>query len=395
MTTAPAAAEDLSGLSDAERRRGVVVAIACVAAFGASAGLSFPLFSVLMDRIGWSEAFVGLNTAMMAASSLLVGPIVPKLLARHGMRSVLAIAIVVTAASLGGVYFAGTSKALWFLCRFGIGAGGVVVFIASELWINMNAEPEKRGAALGAYATALAAGFASGPIALEVTGYDGWPPFLAATAMILVALGPLAIVRAPRVSADHGGAGAIAPLVAQAPAIFSAPAVFAAAEASIMSLAPLYVIALGYGEDAAGRLIIVYGAGTVAIQWLLGRGADAFGAVRMLFFCAGVGVLGAALTPAAAASLYGFYVLLFIWGGVIVGVYTVGLALMGDRFAGPTLTTANTGFVLGYNVGALIGPALAGVAMAAGGPQALPATLAGLFALYLTLLFARRRSETP
>ena len=389
------ASEDASPLSERERRLGVIAAIACVSAFGASAGLSLPFFSVLMERLGWSEALIGLNTATMAVGSLVFGPMTPGWMRRYGLRPVLAIAILVTAIGFGGIFFAGASKAAWFFFRLCIGAGGVVVFIASELWINLNVKPERRGAALGAYATALAGGFASGPIALELTGYEGAAPFIVATAMILAALIPVALVRAPVVEGHEGAAGRMLPLVKRAPAIFSASAVFAATEATIMSLVPVYVIALGLGQAAAGRVVVVYGLGTICTQWLIGRGVDRFGPVPMLIGCASVGLAGALATPFAAATLPSLYALLFFWGGVIVGVYTVGLSLLGDRFTGQLLPPANTGFVMGYNVGALIGPALAGFGMALFGPQGLPATLAALFALYLALIVARRGEETP
>jgi len=389
---APAAAE----LTERERKLGIAAAIACITAFGASAGLSFPFFSVLMDGFGWSRTLIGLNTAMMAVASLAAAPFAPGLIRTVGLRAFLVAGAVITASGVGGIYFAGESVAIWFFFRLLIGVGGVMSFIGSEIWINMNAAPARRGAALGWYATALAGGFASGPIMLEITGYEGAAPFIAGVALILLAIPPVLAVKAPAAGSDRKGeARRIPSLARRAPAIFSAPATFAASEATIMSLVPVYVIALGFGDATANRVITVYGVGTIATQWLIGRMADRAGPVAALIGCAAVGVAGAALLPLASGSLAWLYPLLFLWGGVIVGVYTVGLALLGDRFPRDELSTANTGFVMSYNVGALIGPFLAGASMDLFGPQGLPVTLAGVFALYLALAISRRRAETP
>jgi hypothetical protein len=54
---------------------------------------------------------------------------------------------------------------------------------------------------------------------------------------------------------------------------------------------------------------------------------------------------------------------LFVWGGVFVGVYTLMMAIVGSRFAGAELVGIYAAMWLVWGVGALLGPALAGVAI--------------------------------
>lgn len=52
-------------------------------------------------------------------------------------------------------------------------------------------------------------------------------------------------------------------------------------------------------------------------------------------------------------------------------MYTVGLTLLGQRFQGSALISANAGFVVLYEIGALGGPPLSGYAMDLWNPHGL------------------------
>jgi MFS family permease len=54
---------------------------------------------------------------------------------------------------------------------------------------------------------------------------------------------------------------------------------------------------------------------------------------------------------------------LFLWGGVFVGIYTLMMALVGSRFDGADLVGIYAVMGLVWGVGALLGPALAGISM--------------------------------
>jgi MFS family permease len=80
-----------------------------------------------------------------------------------------------------------------------------------------------------------------------------------------------------------------------------------------------------------------------------------------------------------------FALSLFIYGGAVVGLYTVGLTLLGQRFRGADLAAANSAFVLMYSTGALLGPPLSGLAMDLWNPHGLIAAMGGMCAIYLLI----------
>jgi hypothetical protein len=85
-----------------------------------------------------------------------------------------------------------------------------------------------------------------------------------------------------------------------------------------------------------------------------------------------------------------FYLLLLLWGGVILGIYTIGLTILGERFQGDTLASANAGFILLYCLGLLIGPAGEGAALDAWNPHGLMVVLGAISAVYTGFLLFRR-----
>ena len=85
---------------------------------------------------------------------------------------------------------------------------------------------------------------------------------------------------------------------------------------------------------------------------------------------------------------------LALWIGLFSGVYIVAMALVGERFRGPDLVTANAAMGLLWGLGSLTGPALSGAAMDIWDPDGFPGTLAAFTALVLLLTVWRRLRAT-
>jgi hypothetical protein len=49
--------------------------------------------------------------------------------------------------------------------------------------------------------------------------------------------------------------------------------------------------------------------------------------------------------------------MLFLWGAVAFGVYTVALAELGDRFSGSMLLAGNATFAMMWGIGGIVGDA--------------------------------------
>src|SRR5262249_13311687 len=151
------------------------------------------------------------NAAMFPLAVLLVGPVLPRLLAWLGSLRALYLGLSLTALSvLLMPVFPGLGA--WFALRFLSGAAASIQWVISETWLNIIATDRDRGRIMGLYASVLAAGFALGPLMIGAVGIEGVLPFLLVA--LAIALGALPIAFAaglvPPMPTHHRGSLAAA-----------------------------------------------------------------------------------------------------------------------------------------------------------------------------------------
>ncbi|WP_349370459.1 MFS transporter [Salinarimonas sp.] len=376
---------------DRSRMASIAAAIGCITAVGVGLSLSVPLLSLEMERMGVSGAGIGANTAIAGLAAVMVVPFAPRLAARFGVGALLWTAVAVAAASMIAfkLFF---SFGAWFPLRFVFSAAIGVLFVLSEFWINAIAPPARRGLVNGVYATVLALGFAAGPAVLALVGTSGWPPYIAGAALICVASLPLLLARGMSPAIGHGGGRSVKAMIAIAPVATLAALVFGAVETGGFAILPVYGVALGLTPESAAFLVSIVALGNVALQIPIGLLSDRVDRRLLLLVAALVGVAGSAAMPLAAGDPIAFPALLFVWGGVVGALYTVGLAHLGARFTGPDLASANAAFVILYNVGMIVGPPAIGGGLDLVRPHGFAYVLALMFAAYLVLIVGRMAS---
>lgn len=370
----------------------ITAAIACIVAVGIGLSLSIPLISFALDAKGASRTVIGLNSAMGGVATLVCAPFISGWARRFGVRPVLLWAV-----ALGIVSFLGFLVIeplwAWFPLRFVFGVALTVLFVLSEYWINAVAPEERRGLVLSIYVTALSLGFAAGPQILTMVGTSGPAPYLVGSALFAISMLPVLIARGVAPSIEEEPSRGFAAFLWAAPAATLAALVFGAAETGAFALLPLYGIATGLDVAAATTLVSFVSLGNLVFQVPLGLVADRIDRRVVLLFCASVGAIGMATMAFVPMSRTALLILLFVWGGIVAGLYTVGLAHLGGRFRGADLAQANAAFVVMYSAGLIVGPPLAGFGMDLWPPTGLPATLAALFAAYVVVVVFRLRSS--
>jgi MFS family permease len=356
-----AAVEDIGARR--ARQRGLAGVIGTTFGVGVAVGAIVPLLSLLLEQRGYNAAEIGINAAMAPVGSGFFSLAVPRILARIGLLKGIIISISLTAALL--LLFPIFDRYLvWCLIRLATGCIGVVHWIASETWLNMLAREKSRSRVMGLYATVMALGFASGPVLLALTGTEGRLPFIAIAGAALFALVPLLLIgRAPpalegEMHLDIFGAARSVPLV------IAAALAAGFIDTALFTLIPVYGVRAGQTQELAVLTLGVFTAGNLFLQYPLGWIADRTDRRWTAIATAAIVGLGAIAFPLMLPQPgAGFWTMLFVWGGVSWGLYGLGLALLGDRFRPEQLAAANAAFVMTYQVGAITGPVLAGVAL--------------------------------
>jgi MFS family permease len=340
--------------------RATVVATAAI--FGLTCSLSSALIAIDLAEMGFSETVIGANASMHAVGVLAAAFFLPGIASLLGMRRTILAGLALSALILLLFplmpYFW-----LWFPLRILLGASSEALFALSETWLNALSSEATRARAMAVYTAVLSLGFALGPVILSIVGTDGAAPYI--TGASLAAFAALLIVssriHAPAVEKPaHANPVRFMKL---SPPAMAVTALNAAVETAGLTFLTLYAVNLGWDEPQATRLMSCIMAGAMVLQLPIGWLGDKMDRRRLIILLAAAAALGALIWPAALASPLATYGLLFVWGGLFVGIYTIMLAIVGSRFSGGELIGlyASMGFMWG--AGALLGPLLAGGAM--------------------------------
>lgn len=362
--------------------RSLAAAIATISAVGVAIGLGIPLLSVLLENRGHSASLIGANTAAAGLASIIAAPLAAPIAARLGVARAIVLMLLIGSVAFLGFHFLQSLWA-WFALRIVLHFALTALFVLSEYWINASAPPERRGLVLGIYSTSLSLGFALGPWLFSRIGSAGGLPFFVGFGIILVAIIPVLLAWRDSPDFEEGEHVPFLPFIFAVPTATMAVFVFGAVETGGFALFPVFGARIGYPEADAALLLTMIGLGNVLMQIPLGIISDRISDRRkLLLFCAVTGLIGMLVLPYLMQNWYLIAGVLFLWGGVVAGLYTVGLAHLGSELTGRELASANAAFVFCYAIGMLAGPQLVGVGMDVMGPKGFPLSLGVFFAVY-------------
>lgn len=360
----------------------VAVVILLIGVFGACQGLSYPLFSIVLERQGFGSTIIGLNSAMTPLGIVVAAPLLPGL-TRHVGSPATALASTVALAAVLLALGAVQNLWFWFGARFLLGFAICGLYVTSETWINVLVAPERRGRMLGVFTSVLSFGFACGPFILVAVGSSGWPPFLAGAAVVATAAFLLAAMyrRLPNTGAT--GSGSIRAFLPLAPILLFMVAAIAAYDQALLALFPVYGSGKGLDEHEIAVAMTLWASGNILLQVPIGWLSDRWSPRRTTMLLSLVTILGAACLPFAIGYPALLWPLLFVWGPASYGVYTIALIELGDRFSASTLLAGNAAFAAMWGLGGMAGPPAVGAVMDRFGLGAFPFILALIYGLLL------------
>jgi len=363
--------------------------IATVSVFAMAQGLTYPLLSFILERQGIPSGLIGLSAAMTPTGFIVSAPFIPALSRRFGairlaiFCSILAALSLIAIAAIQNIW-------AWMPLRFLLGFFANPLYVISETWLLAITPASRRGRIMGLYSSIVSGGFAIGPLSLGLAGTEGWPPFLIGIAAFL-ACGLIVLAVTPRLPdmPREGEATSVGGFFKLAPLLLFAVFVAAGFEQILLALFAVYGAALDSAEQRIASLITCFIAGNAMLQIVLGRIAENLGSRRTLLRCVLACLAGCLLLP-VVFDTWLIWPLVFIWGGVSFGIYTLSLIQLGERFTGQSLIAGNAAFALVWGLGGIVGSPATGMAMQMIGPQGLPLSLGLLSGLLVVVLMVKR-----
>jgi MFS family permease len=362
----------------------LAVLLFAVSIVGLSLGATLPLVALRLLDNGASALQIGVLSAVPAAGMILAATLVDRACQLMSRRRLYLLCFVLCTASTAAIEF--SSHSLWLLAaaRLALGVGMGIAIILGEAWVNELCGENNRGTIVALYATSFTAFQLLGPTLVALLGAETPWVVLLVSAGHLIALATVAFAMPEEGIHEHveePRSFSLAGFLRVAPALCMGVLFFSFFDSVVLSLFPVYASSHGYAVGIAAFMATVILLGDMICQLPLGWLSDRFDRPTLHLACGVAAMLIGLGLPWLISQPSLLWPALMLLGAVAGGVYTLALVLIGQRFRGRDLVTANAAAGMLWGVGSLLGPLLSGSLMDLG-PQGVPVALAlaaGLF----------------
>ncbi|MFV3306889.1 MFS transporter [Pseudomonas sp. NY15181] len=362
----------------------LAVLLFAVSIVGLSLGATLPLVALRLLENGASALQIGILSAVPAAGMTLAAALVDRLCQLMSRRRLYLLCFVLCTASTAAIEFSGHSLWLLGIARLALGVGMGIAIILGEAWVNELCGENNRGTIVALYATSFTAFQLLGPTLVAVLGAQTPWVVVLVSAGHLIALATVALAMPEEGIHQHleePRSFSLAGFLRVAPALCMGVLFFSFFDSVVLSLFPVYASSHGYAVGIAAFMATVILLGDMLCQLPLGWVSDRLDRSTLHLGCGVAAMLIGLALPWLIGQPALLWPALMLLGAVAGGVYTLALVLIGQRFRGRDLVTANAAAGMLWGVGSLLGPLLSGSLMDLGS-QGVPVALAlaaGLF----------------
>jgi len=378
-------------------RRGRVRYLSAVFLSNTCAAIAFAILSptLVANLSQWrtSAFLIAVVSSIWALPNVVAGPLYARLVARFNARVCLLVGMAcsITAMLLFPVF---PNVRVWIVLQLVSGIMLGHFYIVTEAWLNHFADESLRARVTAIYGILPAVGYAIGAGIYTLVGYRGVAPFAAAAIAMAAGLVPLLLMPGNAGDIVVGGERRMWATARFVPRLLAIALIAGMLETVPWGVYQIYGLNNGLAIQAAGWILPVFFAGQILLTYPIGWLADRTGRRGLLSW---TGLLSMSLM----AAMYGLgrtsvlWGIVFATGGVFNAVYTLGLALLGQRFESEALVSAGAAFITAYSIGAVIGPPVVGALMDDIGPHSLPLVLGAAAAIVTLSALAGKSEWTP
>ena len=364
----------------------LIASIATIASCDISIGLTFQLNPLLLEQMGWSATMIGLVSAMGPLGILVSAPIFPRLITHWGNKAIIGASLFIMLVSLS--LFNVVPPIWWFPLRFVFGLAIGSAFTASETWIMTLTNETNRGRIFGIYTSVLTFSFAIGPLIIPFTGINGWWPWLTGMGFVTIGLIICYLIKPIEIKPPEEGHGMIE-VVRQQPLLFAGIAAVTFFESIYIPFFVIFGKHHGLELNFASFLLGFGIVGCALLYFPFGYVSDHMSRPK-LFLISTVLTIILSLLMIPTITHWSIWPITLALRLFAVGVYMIGFTLIGDTFKGRSMLSAGAAVSMLWGVGGLAGPPIAGAAIDQFGVDAMPITLAAIYAIMLLALGANK-----
>jgi MFS family permease len=339
----------------------------------ASWGILSPTIIANCLERGTSTVLIGILASVWALPFLVGAPLYTRFVGRVSAKPALLVGMIADIACVW-LFPLVPYDGAWILLQILAGATIGHFSLITEAWLNLFSNERTRARVTSLYGVLPAIGYVVGAGIYSWTGYRGYTPFIAASSAMALAIVPVILIPKEEADIALGGEERLRHAFRRAPLLLTVAFLAGVLESVPWSLMQVYTVANQWSIRAAGFALPVFFWGQVSLTYPLGWIADR-ASRRLVLLCTSAVAIACMAAMAVLARSPGIWVVTFLTGGIATATYTVGLAILGQRFDARTLVSANAAFIGCYGIGTIFGPPAVGALMDRLGPNALPAAL--------------------
>jgi MFS family permease len=334
------------------------------------------LINTLVPTRAKLEGFPNLAIGLIGSiyfTGMLVGTLAaPAAIRRSGfIRAFSAFAAIAIAAAVGFAMF--VNAWFWVGLRGVLGFAFAGLYAVIDAWVNVKATNANRGRVYGLYQFINFAGSAGGQRLLLAGDPRSFALFSGAAVLFALSILPLAITQAePPSSRPASVRIRILWLIRMSPIGAATAFSVGAANGAFWSLAPVYVLGLGFEPSAVSDFTTAVVIGSVMFVWPVGRLSDWYDRrIVLIVFSLLAAAVELMLYMSKAATHATMVMLGFVLGGGAMVLYSLAVSQTNDRTGAEAAVEVSSGLLFLYCSGAIVAPIVASALMQSFGPSAL------------------------
>lgn len=337
---------------------------------------------------GFANSIVGL---IMSANyvGLIIGSLIAPILVRNVgfVRSFAASASLGSASAIAHLLW--INPIAWMVFRALTGLSLSVMFVVAESWLNSSSTNYNRGRLLTAYSVVYLVSMGAGQPLLAIFPPASFEIFGATSVLISFCLMPVTVMRVTGEAKVDREPPRLVQTFMKSPLAGSGVVVAGIMTGATWSLTPLYGQQIGMDDGAIGVLMLLVSLGTVVLQWPIGWMSDKKSRRLAILWSVGSSAMAAGIIAVFAPGGAMLYVLIFLYGGFGMPLYSLSVALANDHFEPHEMVRAAGAIVIYYGIGSVIGPLLGSLFMRWFGPTGLFLCMTLVQALLFSLVLVR------
>jgi MFS family permease len=322
---------------------------------GLAVGVQGSLLGMRAELEGFDDYLIGLLMSCYFAGFLAGSLLTPRMIQRVGhIRIFAALSAVASVTIL--IHAIYVEPWAWALMRLFTGFAFSTIYVVSESWLNQSSNNANRGQILSIYTTILLAGICAGQFMLNLANPMDFTLFILISVMVSVAAVPIllsviitpAIEETERVSIRH--------LWYRTPMGVTGIILSQWVSSILFGMGAVYATKLGFSVYQVANFMGAMMAGGMILQWPLGKLSDMVDRRWVMSVACLFAVFFALLISRESEASIRLYLLIFMFGGCSLSLYSIVVALTNDHLRPSEIVPASGTIVLISGLTSITGP---------------------------------------